>query len=180
MTKCFTFNLNGLCQNCDQYSRDPITQNGIDHVTNTKSSLWTIDTGACEHITRDKSLLSNFVPNKMVLRCANNTTCTFEGYGTFHGIINNFPVTLNRVLYSKNVNKNLISGIKLASEGILFSTGTIDNKTFVKLSSSKDNSTLGYFYNQDNIIRIPILQGSNNLSNLEDNNNSDLQLWITD
>jgi len=99
------------------------------------------------------------------------------GLWYFHGTINNFPVTLNRVLYSKDVNKNLISGIKLASEGILFSTRNKDNKTFVKLSPSKNNSILGYFNNQDNIIRIPILQGSNILSNLEDDNNSDLQLW---
>ena len=66
-----------------------VLYHGIDHVTNTKSSLWTLDTGICKHITRDKSLLSNFVPNKMVLRCANNTTCNFEGC-TFHGTINNF------------------------------------------------------------------------------------------
>jgi len=81
------------------------------------------------------------------------------------------------ILYSKDVNKNLIRSIKLASEYILFSTRTKDNKTFVKLSSSEYNSILSYYYNQDNIIRIPILQGSNILSNFEDDNNSDLQLW---
>ena len=104
-------NLYVLCRNFDHFTSDSVTQNDIDHVKKTNSSLWTLNTGTYEHMTRDKSFFSDFIPNKVVLRYVNNTTCTFEGYGTFHGTINNFPVTLNGVLYSKDVNKNFISGI---------------------------------------------------------------------
>ena len=46
----------------------------------------------------------------------NKTTCKFEGYGTYKGLINNNFIELKKVYFSKDTNKNLIIGIKLAEE----------------------------------------------------------------
>ena len=48
--------------------------------------------------------------------CPNKTTCKFEGYGTYKWLINNNLIELKKVYFSKETNKNLISGIKLAEE----------------------------------------------------------------
>jgi len=64
------------------------------------------------------------------MKCANNTLCHFEGYGTYHEIINNHKFTLNKVYYSTNSNKNIISGIKLAKSGINISINNINEKKY--------------------------------------------------
>eukprot|EP00833_Pecoramyces_ruminatium_P007370 jgi/Orpsp1_1/1181402/evm.model.c7180000077088.1 len=55
---------------------------------------------------------------KVILKCANNSPCTFEGHGEFHFFINSHKIILKRVLYSKDVSKNMISGVELAKIGI--------------------------------------------------------------
>jgi len=42
------------------------------------------------------------------LRCANVSICQFEGYGTYECFINKQYIKLEKVLFSKNVHKNLI------------------------------------------------------------------------
>ncbi|KAG4093726.1 hypothetical protein H8356DRAFT_1402228 [Neocallimastix lanati (nom. inval.)] len=70
-------------------------------------SCWTYDTGASEYITNNKNILDNF-------KKINNYD--FEGYGTYKGLINNNFIELKKVYFSKDTNKNLIIGIKLAEE----------------------------------------------------------------
>ena len=52
-----------------------------------KFSIWTFDTGSSEHITNNKNLLNNFKYKTISMKCANNTECIFEGYGSYTGII---------------------------------------------------------------------------------------------
>jgi len=44
-------------------------------------TTWTFDTGASEHITCNKDILTNFKKEKVILKCANNSLCEFEGSG---------------------------------------------------------------------------------------------------
>jgi len=41
--------------------------------------------GASEHITCNKDILTNFKEEKIILRCANDSLCEFEGSGTYEG-----------------------------------------------------------------------------------------------
>lgn len=52
------------------------------------------------------------------MKCANNSICKFNGIGTYEGSINGLNIKLENVLYSKDINKNLLSGIKLAQNGM--------------------------------------------------------------
>lgn len=148
-----------LCDNLFDKSRDfifydPQSENGL---LDSKLTVWTYDTGASEHITNDKSILENFTKQRITMRCANKSQCTFEGYGTFTGTINGHEITLKRVLYSKEINKNLISGIELAKDGIDASIKHINNNT--TLFVNKGDILMGMFKaNGSNIIKIPILQ----------------------
>jgi len=81
-------------------------------------SIWLYDSGAGEHLTNDKSLLLNYKEEKVVLKCANGSPCVFEGYGEFHFNINSHKIILKRVLYSKDVARNMISGVELAKINI--------------------------------------------------------------
>jgi len=62
---------------------------------------WYYDSGAYEHVTNDKNLLKDYKEDFVQLRCANNTTLDFEGYGSSEFTINNYHIKLNKVLYSK-------------------------------------------------------------------------------
>jgi len=69
-----------------------------------------------------------------------NQSCLFEGYGTFKGNINSYNIILNKVLYSKGINKNLTNE---------------NNETTLTLSIN--SAIIGKFKaNNLNIIRIPI------------------------
>ncbi|KAG4086396.1 hypothetical protein H8356DRAFT_1434474 [Neocallimastix lanati (nom. inval.)] len=96
--------------------------NTIKYLLNTNNynkDQWLYDSGAGEHITNNKSILQNFKNEKINLSCANGTNCTFDGYGETILNINNYKIKLNRVLYSKDVTKNMISG-KILQESSLF------------------------------------------------------------
>ena len=86
---------------------------------NENYTYWIYDTGAAEHITNNKNILKNFTNKKIMLKCANNTMCEFQGYGTYEGKINNQNIKLKNVWYSEQIAMNLISGIKLAESGII-------------------------------------------------------------
>ena len=83
----------------------------------------------------------------------------FEGIGTFEGNINGYEIKLENVLYSKDVNKNLLSGIKLAKNGMKCDLKSKNNKVFLtlKLKKNKRSINVGTFEaNTNNTIHIPI------------------------
>jgi len=90
----------------------------VPYNNNFERSIWLYDSGAGEHLTNNKNLLINYRKEKIVLRCANGTPCAFEGYGEFHFYINSTKIILKRVLYSKEVTRNIISGIELAKTNV--------------------------------------------------------------
>jgi len=73
------------------------------------------NTGTSEHITNNKDILTNLREEKIIMKCANNSLLEFNGVGTYEGNINGYYIKLDSVFYSKDINKNLFSGIKLAS-----------------------------------------------------------------
>ena len=98
--------------------KEELYENNINYYEeDDKTSEWLYNTGAEEHITNDFNLLNNFIHCKIKLRWVNGTMCSFEGYGTYECYINGIYVRLERVLYSKSVTKNFISGIELAKIG---------------------------------------------------------------
>lgn len=123
-------------------SRDHVTQDVdfqspfLDTIT-PKITMWTFDTGASEHITNDITILENFVRDKFTMKCANETTCSFEGYGTFRGKVNGNSIFLEKVLYSKDINKNLIGGIKLAKEGYKMNIENANNEIILTINKIK-------------------------------------------
>eukprot|EP00833_Pecoramyces_ruminatium_P016378 jgi/Orpsp1_1/1190410/evm.model.d7180000078806.1 len=119
-------------------------------------SEWTFDTGASEHITNDKSLLVNFKQQRIIMNCANKSSCIFEGYGMFHGEINGNKITLDKVLYSKDINKNLISGIKLAKNGINSLIKVVNNDTYLTLINNNNKIITSIKCDHFNIARVNI------------------------
>jgi len=98
---------------------------------------WLYDCGACEHITNNLTILKNFIREPNKLRCANGTYFTYEGYGEYEFKIKDRKYHLKRVLYSKEITKNIISAIELAKIGIKAFTTFENNK--VKLLIMDEN-----------------------------------------
>ena len=122
-----------------------------------KITTWTYDTGCSEHITNDKNILNEYKENKIDMKCANDSICKVEGVGTFEGTINSYPVKLENVYYSRNINKNLISGMKLANIGIVSEIKSDNKEVWLKLKNNISNQTIGKFTtDENNIVRIPI------------------------
>jgi len=117
-------------------------------------TTWTYNTGASEHITNNKNILEDYTENKTTMKCANNTLCHFERYRTYHGIINNHKFTLNKVYYSTNSNKNIISRIKLAKSGINVSINNINEKISLTLTNNNNKIIDIIFPDQFNIVRL--------------------------
>jgi len=147
--KEYTLELNLLRTNNENLKNDE----------NDKTITWTYDTGCSEHMTHDKSILKDYRNNETNMKCANNTICKFEGVGTFEGTINNYPIKLENVYYSKDINKNLLSGIKLAYNGLTGEIKKNNNKQTQLILSSKNNENsyiIGKFTADNyNIVRIP-------------------------
>ena len=164
--------------NCDNiYYDNNYNKNFLYNNENFDYTTWTFDTGSSEHITNNKDILTNFINKKSFMKCANNSTCCFEGYGTYEGTINGYKITLNNVLFSNDVTKSIISGIKLSKEGINTTIYTNNNKTYITLKNN--NNILGTFMaNNFNIIKFPIKNLTNNkqLLSTEINDQSKL-LW---
>jgi len=116
-----------------------------------KKSIWLYDSGAGEHLTNDKSILLNYKEENISLKCANNTYMTFEGYGEFHFYINSHRIVLKRVLYSKEVSRNLLSGVELAKMNIKAITDIDKDKNVVlSLIDNYKNKLIGKFYSNVN------------------------------
>ncbi|KAL6611686.1 hypothetical protein U3516DRAFT_665160 [Neocallimastix sp. 'constans'] len=96
-----------LTQNTKVSSENYIfnSRDNIGHDT-TRTILWTYDTGSSEHITNDISILENFTKTNITMKCANKSTCTFEGFGRFNRIINGHKIILEKVFYSKDIKIN--------------------------------------------------------------------------
>ena len=58
------------------------------------------------YITNNKNILKNSINDPVILKCANNTYCDFEGYGEYDFKVNRHYIKLKRVLYSKDVAKS--------------------------------------------------------------------------
>jgi len=140
-------------------------------------STWTFDTGASEHITNNRELLENYKEKTVTMSCVNNSFCIFEGYGIFRGEINGHIITLDNVFYSPEINKNLISGIKLANSGILSSIKNINNTIFLNLTTKNNESITLIKPNEFNIARINF----KNLINSSDINSTEvdknIEIW---
>jgi len=84
--------------------------------------------------------------------CANGSICQFEGYGTYECFINKQYIKLEKVLFSKNVHKNLISGIELAKSGFISLIDSSDGEKARLKLWDKNKTKLGTFlsskYNQ--------------------------------
>ena len=108
-------------ENEDDNNSNTLYLNNINYDNNSQNknfTNWIYDTGASEHITNNKDILTDFKNQQTTMKCANDTSCTFSGYGTYYGKINNQKIRLDKVYYSKDISKNLISGIKLAQSNI--------------------------------------------------------------
>ncbi len=146
---------------------------------NNKVTSWVYDTGASEHITNNKNILTDFIEKQITMKCANNSNCVFQGYGTYTGKINNYHIKLNKVFYSKDISTNLISGTKLANSGINCEVSQYYNKSQLTLSTN-NKIILKTYLNKHNNFSIktkndPIISNKNifNLNNKENYQ----QLW---
>jgi len=124
------------------------------------------------------------------MKCANNSTCEFQGIGTFEGKINDAYIRLDKVYYSNNINKNLFNGNLQPKMGIYSEIKLINNKTTLALKkvdvkynnnnyNNNNNTTkiIGtYTADENNIIRIPIRQTDStiNIITKQQNKNSNL------
>jgi len=99
-------------------NNDENTLNILEYNPN-EETVWIFDAGASEHITCNKDILKEWKKKKVTFRCANNTTCEFEGNGTYEGSLNGHEFKLKKVLYTSKINKNLICGIELIKEGLI-------------------------------------------------------------
>ena len=141
---------------------------------------WYYDSGAYEHVTNDKNLLKDYKEDFVQLRCADNTTLDFEGYGSCEFTINNYHIKLNKVLYSKKIHKNLISAIEFAKIGITFVIEPLSQKK-VKLTISEcDKNVIGTFLSNDfNQFKINTKSTINNqnILLLDDLGQNSLEIW---
>ena len=119
---------------------------------NNKITTWIYDTGASEHITNNKNILTNFTQKPITMKCANNSTCEFSGYGTYFGKINNKNIKLDKVYYSENISKNLISGIKLSQSNITCEISKYLNKPQLTLTYKNDIILKTYAKKHNNFI----------------------------
>ena len=142
------------------FSKSDLLNNNNNYYLGNNHTVWTFDTGSSEHIINDKHLLTNFKRRDITMKCANNTECHFEGSGTYFGMINGKSIKLDDVLYSKDITKCIISGIKLIKSGInCFMKLSKDNQALLTLY--KNNTLIGNFNaNQFNIIKI-LIQNTN-------------------
>jgi len=118
-------------------------------INNFNKSYWLFDSGAGEHLTNNINLLKNFKEEKITLRCANNTICTFDGYGEFTFKINSYKINLKRVLYSKDVVKNIISGNELIKLGIIAITEPTNNDMVKLTLKDLGGNVIGTFHSNE-------------------------------
>jgi len=48
------------------------------------------------------------------MKCTNSSTCEFDGVGIYESSINGHYIKLKNFINSKNLNKNILSGIKIS------------------------------------------------------------------
>jgi len=168
----------------NEKSRDHVTQDknkqnlSLYYITTTqpKTTVWTYDTGASEHITNDKSILEDFTEMDLVMKCVNKSICRFDGFGTFRGYINGKSITLDKVLYSKDTNKNLLGGVRLAKGGYIANISHERKHTVLRLF--KNNNMIGKFKsNKANVIRIPIIYDPRYSLNSTELDDKSMKIW---
>ncbi|OUM62238.1 hypothetical protein PIROE2DRAFT_11557 [Piromyces sp. E2] len=130
------------------------------------TTIWTYDNGSSEHITNNKNIFKNYKNTETIMKCANNTKCKFEGYSTYYGSINGFKIILHKVLFSKNIKKSIISGIKLTKKGLNTIINSDNDKIYVTFKTKnneliddcreyKNKKVIYYYQNIKNIFSTP-------------------------
>ena len=129
---------------------------------------WLIDTGACEHLTNNKDLLTNYVDKPKEFVCANGTLCKFEGYGDYQFKLNDTIITIHNVYYSSKVTRNIISQITLNIQGyptLSEKANTSNNLAKLTIYDEKFN-VIGIYYSTNSkqflINTIPIKTNDTN------------------
>ena len=146
-------------------------------------TTWLYDSGAGEHITNDKSLLKNFKEKIIELKCANNTYCTFEGYGEYEFEINNRKFKLDRVYYSKDVAKNMFSGVGLAKIGLKAIIEKINDEIILNLLDENYKTIASFQSNKNNELNITVttkintINDKNNIMAVQQFDNFDDLIW---
>jgi len=120
------------------------TEKGLFNIYNKEETTeWLYDCGACEHITNNKNLLTNYTKSPNELLCANGSKFSYDGFGEYEFQINDTKIKLKRVLYSPDVTRNIISAIELAKIGIKTITEPLNkNSNIVKLTLMDSNNKI--------------------------------------
>jgi len=70
-------------ENEDDNNSNTLYLNNINYDNNSQNknfTNWIYDTGASEHITNNKDILTDFKNQQTTMKCANDTSCTFSGH----------------------------------------------------------------------------------------------------
>lgn len=94
--------------------------------TSYNDDTWVFDTAATMHFCKNRSLFCNFkqVKNKNMSVAVDGLTCPIEGTGTIIMVFNikgkSVEVTLNDVMYSPRLKRNLLAGCRFDKNGSRF------------------------------------------------------------
>ena len=103
------------------------------------SLLFTIDSGALVHVTNSIEFLKDIREYKINLILPNKAKIRITKIGTLAGYINNKPFEIEDELYSKELNKNLISYSILRKAGYLADYILIDDNIYFRLANKNQN-----------------------------------------
>ena len=136
------------------------------------SLLFTIDSGASVHVTNSIEFLKDIREYKINLILPNKAKIRITKIGTLSGYINNKPFEIEDVLYSKELNKNLISYSILRKAGYLADYILIDDNIYFRLANKNQNLLCIAKENDANICNIIVskrwnINNDQNIYNLE-------------
>jgi len=140
---------------------------------------WLYDCGACEHITNNKDLLTNYTKSPNKLSCANGSKFSYEGFGEYEFQINDKKIKLKRVLYSPDITRNIISAIELAKTGIKTITEPLNKESnIVKLTLMDSNNKIIHkiFSTKSNQFLLRVNNVNKN-EIMSINNNNNKMIW---
>ena len=100
-----------------------ITQSNFSELDSNNS--WLFDTAASHHFCKDRKLFNNFKPvkNESLAVAVDGITFPILGKGQVKLKLNSKIVTFDNVMYSPKLRRNLISGSRLDTKGIIFKGG---------------------------------------------------------
>ena len=141
------------------YGLGGVTQQGDDnqalHVAKFSSASWIVDFGTFDHMTSDKSLVSQFYPSRShhTIRIANGSHAKVVGKGT---IQLSETLTLYSILFVSDLDCNLLSVSKLNKDLNCETKFLANSCVFQDLESSHDLRTwcqvVSYESNKDSAV----------------------------